>query len=293
MEFSTTRARRIAAAVAAGAVAGALTVAALTVAHPAAAAEAKPDIFLLKTYAGETDVRGWVMSEKLDGVRGIWDGRRLISRGGKTIHAPAWFTRGFPPFALDGELWSARGEFETITSIVRRETPDDRWRQIRYHIFEAPHQPGGLRQRLGVLRDYLRATPDTRITIIPQITVESAEHLQDFLAEVTATGGEGVVVRDPSTPYQTGRLASALKVKTYQDAECVVREILPGKGKFTGLMGALRCRMTDGLEVNIGSGFTDALRANPPPPGSTVTFKHYGWTGKGKPRFPVYLRRRD
>jgi len=57
-------------------------------------------------------------------------------------------------------------------------------------------------------------------------------------------------------------------------------------------MGALRCRMASGLEVNIGSGFTDAMRAGPPAVGSVITFKHYGWTAKGKPRFPVYLRLR-
>jgi len=308
MEFPNTVARRIVAAaraaiaalatvttvttLAAVATVTVATVTALGVAGPATAADAKPDIFLLKTYDGQ-EVRGWVMSEKLDGVRGIWDGRRLISRGGKAFNAPAWFTRDFPPFALDGELWSARGEFETITSIVRRETPDDRWRRIHYHIFEVPEQAGGLPARLQVLRDYLRGRPATRIKIIPQTTVESAAHLQEFLSEVTTGGGEGVVVRDPTTPYQTGRLASALKVKNHQDAECEVREILPGKGKFTGMMGALRCEMAGGQAVNIGSGFTDAERANPPPPGSTITFKHYGWTGNGKPRFPVFLRRRN
>lgn len=284
MEFPATAraARRIVAAACAAAVFAAVTV---------ACADA-PDIFLLKTYDGTQDVQGWVMSEKLDGVRGVWDGSRLLSRGGNPLHAPAWFTRGFPPFALDGELWSARGEFENITSIVRRETPDARWRRIHYHVFEAPQQAGGLMQRLGILRDYLQTRPGTRIKIIPQITVQSASHLQDFLAEVTAGGGEGVVVRDPAMPYQTGRLASALKVKTYQDAECEVREILPGKGKYLGQMGALRCEMADGAQVNIGSGFTDAMRAAPPPVGRVITFKHYGWTGSGKPRFPVYLRER-
>jgi len=289
------RARRILSAARIAAVTVTVAIAAAlvaTVATTVATAAQPPDLFLLKTYDGKQEVRGWVMSEKLDGVRGVWDGARLVSRGGKPLHAPPWFTRGFPPFALDGELWSRRADFENITSIVRRHTPDPRWRQIHYHVFEVPNQPGGLLRRLNVLRDYLRGRAQTRIKIIPQTTVESAEHLRDFLGEVTAGGGEGVVVRDPKTPYQTGRLASALKVKTYTDAECVVREILPGKGKYTGMMGALRCRMASGLEVNIGSGFTDAMRAGPPAVGSVITFKHYGWTAKGKPRFPVYLRLR-
>ena len=34
------------------------------------------DLMLLDTYENQ-DVQGWVMSEKLDGVRGYWDGKTL------------------------------------------------------------------------------------------------------------------------------------------------------------------------------------------------------------------------
>ena len=252
----------------------------------------KPEVFLLKTYDGTQDVVGWVMSEKLDGVRGIWDGERLLSRGGNELRAPKWFTRDFPPFALDGELWTRRGDFENIVSIVRRKNPDQRWAQVRYHIFEVPHQAGGLPERLAVLADYLQQHPNDHLQIIRQIKVSNADQLRAFLAQVNAGGGEGVVVRDPALPYRTGRLSSALKVKNYLDTECVVQKILPGKGKYTGKMGALQCRMMDGKLIKIGSGFTDQTRAQPPALGSVITFKYYGLTKKGNPRFPVYLRRR-
>ena len=267
-------------------------------------ADTKPDVFLLKTDDGSRDVEGWVMSEKLDGVRGLWDGKRFLSRGGKVLHAPAWFIRGFPPFALDGELWTRRGDFENIVSIVRRKTPDNRWTQVRYHVFEVPRQSGGLPERLAVLADYLQAHANAdlgdglgdglneRLKIIPQIKINARAQLTEFLAEVSAGGGEGVVVRDPDSPYQTGRLSSALKVKNHFDAECVVRKILPGKGKYTGKMGALQCRMASGRLIKIGTGFRDKTRAQPPPVGSVVTFKYYGLTKKGNPRFPVYLRKR-
>ena len=252
----------------------------------------KPEVFLLKTYDGTQDVVGWVMSEKLDGVRGIWDGERLLSRGGNELRAPKWFTRDFPPFALDGELWTRRGDFENIVSIVRRKNPDQRWARVRYHIFEVPHQSGGLLERLAVLADYLQQHPNDHLQIIRQIKVSNADQLRAFLAQVNAGGGEGVVVRDPALPYRTGRLSSALKVKNYLDTECVVQKILPGKGKYTGKMGALQCRMMDGKLIKIGSGFTDQIRAQPPALGSVITFKYYGLTNKGNPRFPVYLRRR-
>ena len=252
----------------------------------------KPEVFLLKTYDGTQDVVGWVMSEKLDGVRGIWDGERLLSRGGNELRAPKWFIRDFPPFALDGELWTRRGDFENIVSIVRRKNPDQRWARVRYHIFEVPHQAGGLPERLAVLADYLQQHPNDHLQIIRQIKVSNADQLRAFLAQVNAGGGEGVVVRNPALPYRTGRLSSALKVKNYLDTECVVQKILPGKGKYTGKMGALQCRMMGGKLIKIGSGFTDQIRAQPPALGSVITFKYYGLTKKGNPRFPVYLRRR-
>ena len=252
-----------------------------------------PDVFLLNTYDGTQNVVGWVMSEKLDGVRGVWDGEQLISRGGNVLHAPAWFIRDFPPFALDGELWTRRGDFENIVSIVRRTHPDERWKQVGYHVFEVPRQPGGLLERLAVLEDYLREHPLAHLRIVPQTRITDPSELTDLLAEMTASGGEGVVVRDPTLPYRTGRLSSALKVKSYLDTECVVQKILPGKGKYTGKMGALQCRMADGRLVKVGSGFTDKTRAQPPAVGSVITFKYYGLTQKGNPRFPVYLRRRS
>jgi len=49
------------------------------------------------------------MSEKLDGIRAYWNGTHLISRDGKIIYAPKWFTKNYPPFEIDGELWTKIG----------------------------------------------------------------------------------------------------------------------------------------------------------------------------------------
>ena len=48
---------------------------------------AKPELLLLETYKDQ-NISGWLMSEKLDGVRAYWDGEKLISRGGKVFAAP-------------------------------------------------------------------------------------------------------------------------------------------------------------------------------------------------------------
>ena len=84
------------------------------------------------------DPAGWLVSEKLDGVRGLWDGGALVFRSGLPIAAPAWFTHRLPSgVRLDGELWLARGQFEAVSGVVRKAVPvDAEWRAVRYQLFD-------------------------------------------------------------------------------------------------------------------------------------------------------------
>ncbi|CAA6809680.1 MAG: DNA ligase (ATP) (EC, partial [uncultured Sulfurovum sp.] len=109
----------------------------------------KPNLLLLKNYNKDINVSNWLVSEKLDGVRAYWNGKELISRNGKAFASPEWFTKHFPPFEIDGELWTKRGDFENIISIVNQQEAHEGWREIAYHIFEVPNQKGGLLQRLN------------------------------------------------------------------------------------------------------------------------------------------------
>ena len=256
-----------------------------------------PDLFLLHTYKKSQDVTGWVMSEKLDGVRAYWDGQQLISRGGNVFNAPQSFLQNFPPFALDGELWTKRNDFENIVSIVRQQHPDERWSQIHYHVFEVPDQKGGLYERLSVLQTYLEFAADfvsnklISIEIVQQFRIKNTAHLNDFLQQVVSQGGEGVVLRNPVEEFQTGRLNSALKLKVHQDEDCKVQVIKLAAGN-TGNGWFIEVSIKSQKVINIGSGLSDQQRKYPPRIGSIITFKYYGLTGKGLPRFPVFLRER-
>ena len=99
----------------------------------------------------QPNVAGWLMTEKLDGMRGYWDGRQLWTRRGNPIYTPRWFTAGLPKDAtLDGELWLRRNSFEATMRITRRHEPlggwseDDDWKKITYRIFDSPSAPQGL-----------------------------------------------------------------------------------------------------------------------------------------------------
>ncbi|MBE2898899.1 DNA ligase [Pasteurellaceae bacterium 20609_3] len=250
----------------------------------------RPSVMLLKRYQGQS-LQGWVMSEKLDGVRGLWDGQQLISRQGNAFSPPASFLHNFPPFAIDGELFSARGEFSQISSIVRS-YHDAPWARLKLHVFDVPNAKGDLFARLQVLRDYLKQHPAPHIEIIEQIPIESTAHMQRFLADIEQLGGEGVVVRNPNMPYQHGRSSQILKVKSRFDDECTVVRHIAGKGQFAGMLGAVSCVNQYGV-FKIGSGFSLEQRQNPPAVGSTITYQYQGFTAQGKPRFAIFLRERN
>ncbi len=251
-----------------------------------------PKLFLLKNYTQDRDVRGWVMSEKLDGVRAFWDGNKLISRNGKVFTPPPSFTAGFPPFAIDGELWSRRGGFEEVVSIINTKQTHTGWEELSLNVFEVPRQRGGLFERLSVLENYLLLHPTSRIKIVKQTVIKEQEEIKVYLEEVMAKGGEGLVLRDPLTPYYSGRTGDALKYKSFIDAECRVLSIIEGKGKFENDMGAITCDY-QGKSIKIGSGFSTQQRRSPPAIGTMVSFKYYGLTHLGNPKYPVFLRIRS
>ena len=229
------------------------------------------------------------MSEKLDGIRAYWNGKELLTRSGKTIYAPAWFIKNYPPFEIDGELWTRREDFENISSIVRDKVPSKAWKEVKHYIFEVPHAKGDLFERLAKAKPYENEV----IKILPQIAIKDKKHLEDFHNALDKKGAEGVVVRDPNMPYINKRTSKALKVKRFKDAECKVLGYTEGKGKFKGMIGAIKCLLDNGIDFKIGTGLKHKDRQSPPEIGSSITFKYQNLTKYGKPRFPVYLRERN
>ncbi len=249
---------------------------------------------LPQVYSEQTDVSGWLMSEKLDGVRGYWDGRQLFSKNGRLLNPPDTFVSGFPDFPLEGELWGGRGRFELAASVVQRKQADADWLQLKFAVFDVPRASGPFDQRLGRARSWFAAHPSAYAFVIPQVPVRDRGHLLQELQRIESLGGEGLIVRDPAAFYVPGRNAQILKVKSYQDTEATVIAHLRGQGRNAGRLGALLVEMQDGTQFRLGTGFSDEERIEPPPVGELVTFKFYGRYASGIPRFPVFLRiRRD
>lgn len=252
---------------------------------------AAPALLLAREWTPGDDPSGWLVSEKLDGVRALWDGQRLRFRSGRVVAAPEAWLAALPAVPLDGELWLGRGRFDELSGLARRSQPDAAaWAQVQYQVFELPGAAGPFGQRAQALQALVQRQVQPRLQAVAQQPVGSAAQLQQRLDAVVRQGGEGLMLHRADAAYTTGRSDVLRKFKPLHDAEAVVLAHQPGQGRLAGQMGALQVRTADGRVFDIGTGFDDATRAHPPAVGQRITFTHRGFTSQGLPRFASYLR---
>lgn len=249
----------------------------------------EPDVLLAHKWEGDVDLTGWWLSEKLDGVRAYWDGKQFLSRLGNRFFPPPWFVENFPPTPLDGELWGGRKMFQRTVGIVKRQDESPLWKDLLYVVFDAPRHPGTFEERIAHCEGLFAEKPHPYIRIHAQSRCDSNDHLKEELSRVEGLGGEGLMARRPGSRYEIGRSNTLLKVKNFHDAEARVLGHVAGKGRHSGRLGALLVTLADGTKFNVGTGFSDDERENPPAIGSLITFRYQELTDGGVPRFPSYV----
>ncbi|MCF6323704.1 MAG: DNA ligase [Gammaproteobacteria bacterium] len=249
-----------------------------------------PPLPLAHVYAQGINIKNYWLSEKLDGVRAYWNGKQLLSKQGNVYHAPTWFVANFPAQPLDGELWIKRNSFERIVSIVRDKKPGDGWQEIRYMVFDLPLKGVVFTDRIRKLKTLLSRIDNRYLHLVEQSRISGHDALMTKLDDIVDAGGEGLMLHNGNALYLAGRSNDLLKVKSYQDAEARVIAHLPGKGKFKGMLGALLVETSEGKRFRLGSGFSNHERQSPPPIDTFVSYKYYGKTINGLPRFASFLR---
>ena len=156
------------------------------------------------------DCAGWIATEKMDGVRALWDGQALFTRGGHRIHAPAWFTKGLPAFPLDGELWGGYRALSVANALWQASPNHAAWPLARFLAFDVPDAPGGYVERMASLPE--RIAP--HCWPVPLHHAPSNAAMFALLDSILARGGEGLVMRPAGLPYRRGeRDERILKVK--------------------------------------------------------------------------------
>lgn len=250
-----------------------------------------PPIQLATHYRNDINIEQYYVSEKLDGVRAYWDGEKLISKQGNTFTAPIWFTNDFPNTPLDGELWTQRQDFESVSGIVRtRDHNNPLWQSIKFMIFDLPHAHGPFEDRITAMRELLNGSKSIYLHLIEQQRVESLEALYILLDRTVKEQGEGLILHHQDALYKSSRTQHLMKLKKFYDAEATVIGHHAGKGKYEGMLGSLVVQSENGIIFKIGTGFSDEERQNPPDIGSIVTYRYSGKTRNNIPRFAAFMR---
>lgn len=258
-----------------------------------ALANKAPAIQLATKYQLDHSINHYWISEKLDGVRGYWNGKELLTKNGNVLNAPKWFVAHWPNQAIDGELWIGRHKFEQVISCVKQKKPTDCWRNIRFMIFDLPQSKLIFTHRIDQINTLVRKVESLHFQAIQQFKLSTLDALNIKLEQVVEKHGEGLMLHYENALYSIGRTRSIMKLKPYQDAEAIVLKHIEGKGKYQKMLGAIQVQTSEGIIFKIGSGFSDNERKKPPPIGSTITFKYIGKTRNGVPKFASFLRIRE
>ena len=157
---------------------------------------------------GRSTIEGMMAQEKYDGIRAVWTGAWLMSRGGHRIDAPDYFLKGLPELALDMELVYPPEPGSIVpTALFRRGAEDPRWRQARLRVFDVIVTDLPFERRCRLLPAAARRCAFAEpVRTGPAVSREALE-------SVLAGGGEGLVLRAPESLYVAGRTRTMLKVK--------------------------------------------------------------------------------
>lgn len=239
-------------------------------------------------------VIGWFMSEKLDGVRAIWDGFHFVTRNGNKLVPPYHMVAQLQRLKLgnrllDGELYLGRGRFNECSGIVRRK--DDEWFGIEFHAFDLydPCTNRVFYHRYHDLEELINSKNcPSFVKLVTQYSVKTVSCITSKHEEITGIGGEGLMLTNPGANWVGKRTSDLLKVKSFFEIEVTVVDYEGGNGKYTGMIGALKCRTDDNKEFFCGSGLSDSDRIEPGFIGKKITVKYFELSENGIPRFPIF-----
>ncbi len=252
---------------------------------------------------------GWLLSEKFDGYRARWipEKRIFLSRNQKEFIAPEWFKDAMPNVDLDGELFAGREFFQYMGTVRKKVPVDDEWKKIKYMVYDMPEEDNDFGERIKKLEKVVKDNGSDIVVFAKQIVITSIPQMEKIYKTVLEKGGEGIMMKCPSSQYEDKRSNFMLKYKPSFDSEAVIVDYHMGNGKYDGVLGGFICKPLlnydtysiidpdENHEFSI-SGMDDSIRESyksTHPVGTIITYEYSGKTDSGKPRFPRYLRIRE
>ncbi len=251
------------------------------------------------------------MQPKLDGVRCVISKDGAWSRTGKPwlnidhiLENLKPFFKQHPDTVLDGELYNheLKNDFEKIISLVRKTKPqaNDRIEAaavVQFHCYDFIDTNLLFEERMKFLST--AALYSYCVKYVPTFPVAYRELANAIHEEWIDAGYEGSILRLNGV-YECKRSYNLQKFKDFHDTEATIVGYVPGKGKFTGLIGKFLMIDDEGIEFGcpIGKGYNfqdrrDILNNINDYIGKRATFTYFERTKANSYRHPHYKTLRN
>lgn len=239
---------------------------------------------------------------KLDGVRCYLNDSVMISRKGKPIISCPHLLNDF--CGLDGELYSHdfKDDFDELISIVRKTKPDAKDLEVakamQYWVYDYPNYSNLVfSERYEKLKVDFKNFPNNYI-LVPTYEIKTIEELRKYHKQFLEDGYEGTIVRMDLGGYENKRSKQLLKYKDFIDEEFKVLKVEEGKGNRSGMAGNLVVQVKNNQTSEVGMTGTEQFmkevwEKKDEYSKKFATVKHFGYTKKGKLRFPTLKAFRD
>lgn len=220
-----------------------------------------------QTYFNENNLKGqWYMSEKFDGIRAIWTGKKLITRALREFRwVPEWFIDLLPDnFPLDGEIYVPNepfGYFSSLSIQTKSEIAEEKWKKVKYLIFDTPQENIYFDKRLELLKK--QKFPDfVKLIKFEKIDIQKEFNLVNkMFNDLMKKDKEGVMLIKADSNYEFGKRSKfSLKYKKIESGEAKVIGLCEGTGKYKNFLGKLKCQLHNGKIFHCGTGFDDNQR---------------------------------
>lgn len=244
---------------------------------------------------------------KLDGVRCIGvvghDGVVLFSRNAKeftnysTIEAEIGLLKLREGFKLDGEM--TMGDFQNLMRTVsRKDDGIELAKDAIYNIFDVVDTSLSFGERLAFMKgleDSIEHLGLTHLKVVKGELIETEAELHEYYDAQLAEGHEGIMVKTLDGMYEMKRGWGWQKMKPEHTDDLEIIGYEEGLGKYVGQLGVVKCRLDNGGEVRVGSGFKDEERATlweqrEDLIGMIAEVKYQEKTNDGSLRFPIFIR---
>lgn len=237
-----------------------------------------------------------------DGEVSLWSRKRTRISG--VPHIQAELEKAFAEIkgslVLDGECYALGWSLQKISGFFRKQGAKPGHEELGYFVYdtESDLKWEDRRKTLDVAFNFGPLRNLKNIHPVETVRVNSESEAKQLQSAWVQEGYEGAILRRLDTPYQAGkRSAGLVKLKSFKDAEFVIKAVSEGRGKFAG-KAMFSLETEKGLPFDCCAPGTMEDRAaffkeGDKLIGKLLTVKYFELSDDGVPVFPVGLAVRD